>query len=216
MYLRKIEEYRNEGRPIVYLDETWIHPHYTVKKCWQSDEVSGVRTYDSPGERLIIVHAGGSMGFIPGAALIFKANSKTGDYHSQMNASNFEKWLKEKLAVNLPFNSVVVMDNAPYHSVQTNRPPTMTSKKEDLIKWLEKNVKNSSFDSKMTKEELMMVIRRNKPEPIYSCDVILQNLGFSVLRLAPYHCDLSPIEYVWSLVKKRVACKNMDTNIKKL
>ena len=67
------------------------------------------------------------MHVIAWAALIFKANSKPGDYHSQMNSSNLEKWLKEKLAVNLIPNFVVVMDNAPYHSIKINR-PTMVSK----------------------------------------------------------------------------------------
>uniref|UniRef100_A0A2H1WRS8 SFRICE_030563 n=1 Tax=Spodoptera frugiperda TaxID=7108 RepID=A0A2H1WRS8_SPOFR len=45
-------------KPVIYLDETWIHAHYTVKKCWQKPTDVGVRRNDSPGRRWIIVHAG--------------------------------------------------------------------------------------------------------------------------------------------------------------
>lgn len=50
---------------------------------------------------------------------MFKADTKTGDYHDQMNAENFTKWPTEKLIPNIPRNSMIVMDNAPYHSKET-------------------------------------------------------------------------------------------------
>ena len=43
--------------------------------------------------------------------------SASGDYHGQMNHENFEKWLKEMFLPNIPSNSIIVMDNSPYHSV---------------------------------------------------------------------------------------------------
>ena len=36
------------------------------------------------GISLIIFHAGGTSGFIPGALLIFKSHLKTGDYHGDI------------------------------------------------------------------------------------------------------------------------------------
>ena len=45
-------------------------------------------TNDSPGQRLIVAHAGGEDGFIPGAFLMYNAKSKRGDYHNEMNAEN--------------------------------------------------------------------------------------------------------------------------------
>lgn len=86
--------------------------------------------------RLIIVHAGSENGFIENAGLIFKAGLTTGDYHGQMNKDNFTKWLKEKLLPNIPENSVIVMDNAPYHSVQEFKTPTKSSTKQFIISWL--------------------------------------------------------------------------------
>ena len=132
MYLRAINKYRNQNMPIVFLDETWIHPNYKVKKCWQSEDVRGVLTNDSPGQRLIISHAGGSMGFIPNALNIFQAKTTSGDYHNEMNSTNFEKWVEYKLIPNLPPECIVVMDNAPYHSVQTNKAPNSKHKKHEI------------------------------------------------------------------------------------
>jgi hypothetical protein len=113
-YLDKIKEYRREGRPIVYLEETYINAGHTTTKCW-TDGSAPI----SKGRRLITVHAGGEMGFVPNAMLIFKSGckSKNSDYHDDMNAENNERWLKENLIPNLPQNSVVVTDNASYHNV---------------------------------------------------------------------------------------------------
>lgn len=74
--------------------------------------------------------------------------------------------------------------------------------------WLTKN--NISFDEKMTKPELYHIIKLNKPEKRYVVDELLREHGHEVVRLPPYHCDLNPIEYIWNLVKQRVADKNID------
>lgn len=34
--------------------------------------------------------------------------------------------------------------------------------------------------------------------------------GHKVLRLPPYHCDLNPIELIWSLAKRKVASRNVS------
>ena len=59
-YIRAIRAYREEGRPIVYADETYIHSSHTTSHA--SDEVSGagLKAPISKGRRLIIVHAGNS------------------------------------------------------------------------------------------------------------------------------------------------------------
>ena len=56
----------------------------------------------------------------------------SGDYHGQMDGSNFEKLYNKKLLPNLPSNSIIVMDNASYHSVQTDRAPTTATRKADI------------------------------------------------------------------------------------
>lgn len=134
-YLRRLKENNDLGadkKPVTYLNETWIHSHYTVHKCWQNSLDKGIRKNYSPGQRWIIVHAGGENGFIDGAELLYKCKSKQDDYHDEMDKENFLKWLNERLLPNLPPNGIVIMDNAPYHSKQINKPPAMTSRKEEM------------------------------------------------------------------------------------
>ena len=54
-FLRKIKTFREEGRTIVYTDETYVNSSHSIKKCWQSKEVD-VKIPFSRGERLIVVH----------------------------------------------------------------------------------------------------------------------------------------------------------------
>lgn len=129
-YIQEIRFFRGQGRPVVYLDETYIHSGHTPSKSWSDNTGKGLVTNISKGQRLIIVHAGGDMGFIPNACLIFKSGTKFGDYHDEMNSTNYEKWLREKLIPNLPAKSVIVVDNASYHSVLLDPAPTSTLKKQ--------------------------------------------------------------------------------------
>lgn len=93
--MKKIREYREKNMNIVYIDETWIDTSYTAKYCWQSKDERGALLPISRGQRLIVVHGGGCTGFVPGALLVWKATSSTGDYHNEMNGQNFQKWFCE-------------------------------------------------------------------------------------------------------------------------
>lgn len=207
-YLNNIKRYRNEGRPIVYTDETYVHSSHTKPSSWSDGTEHGLKTPISKGKRLIVVHAGSNQGFIPNALLVFKSNQTTGDYHHDMNNMNFEKWLVDKLIPNLPPNSVLVMDNAPYHNVQLDRAPTSASRKKDMLDWLTE--KGIPYRSEMFKPELYDLIKINKHRfKTFKIDRLLAKFGHTVLRLPPYHPDLNPIENIWALVKDHVAQKNV-------
>jgi hypothetical protein len=60
---------------------------------------------------------------VENSLLIFKSGKATGDYHGQINARNFELWVNTQVLPNLPEKCVIVMDNAPYHSIQENKTP---------------------------------------------------------------------------------------------
>jgi hypothetical protein len=62
--------------------------------------------------------AGGRTGSIPGALFMFKSHLKTGDYHREMNLTNYQKWLTENLIPNLLPKSVLVVDKTPYHNLK--------------------------------------------------------------------------------------------------
>lgn len=206
-YLIRLKSYRAEGRPIVYLDETYIHASHTHQKAWSDNSNEGLKKPINKGDRLIIVHAGGEMGFIPNARLIFKSGTKSGDYHDEMNFNNFSKWLKEKLFPNLPPRSVIIVDNAPYHNVQVNKAPTSTSKKADMQDWLRNH--NIAYEEDMLKTQLYSLVLLHKSRfKRYAIEEMINEHGFSCLRLPPYHPDLNPIELVWASLKQYVASNN--------
>lgn len=207
-FLRNISSKRAEGKQIIYLDETYIHKAYKPKKCWQGPSTSGVIENISSGKRYIIVHAGSEKGPIPNSLLVFSSKSKMANYHHDMNATNFNKWLQEKLMPNLDEPSVIVMDNASYHSIIINKPPTSQSRKSNIKEWLTLN--RISFEECHTKAELLCFVKKNTPEPIYEADELLSLNGHEVLRLPPYHCDLNAIELIWSMAKRKVASKNVN------
>jgi hypothetical protein len=112
--------------------------------------------------------------------LIFKENTSTGDYHREMNGKIFTKWLNEKLIPNLPLHSVVVIDNAPYHTIYDNKCPTKSSTKSVITSWLQRH--NIQFRQNMHKAELFDLCQKHKPaEPIYGTDLILRHKDMSVL-----------------------------------
>ncbi|KAG7300302.1 hypothetical protein JYU34_015890 [Plutella xylostella] len=45
---------------------------------------------------------------------------------------------------------------------------------------------------------------------------MLEAHGHKVVRLPPYHCDLNPIELIWSVLKRRIAEKNVGQEANKI
>ncbi|KAH8027562.1 hypothetical protein HPB51_007112 [Rhipicephalus microplus] len=152
-YLRTIRQLRAQKRPIYYLDETWINAGHIKDKVWEDANITtreeafrqglttGLRAPSGKGGRLILLHAGSEDGFLNSACLLFRAAKRSGDYHTEMNGPRFEKWFGEQLLPNIKPCSVIVVDNAPYHSVRLERVPTSSSRKADIQSWLtEKNI----------------------------------------------------------------------------
>lgn len=211
-YLRAIRQYRQENRPIIYMDETYIHSSHTTPYAWSDDTLQGLFSPISKGNKIIIIHAGGEQGFVPNAYIRFKSGQKSGDYHDAMNYKNYEKWLTEKLIPNLPPKSVLVIDNAPYHNNQLNKPPNSNSTRNTIKTWLlERGI---PFHDTMLKPDLYNLVKANKPtHRIYKIDALLAEHSHSVLRLPPYHPELNPIELIWATVKNWVAEKNVTFKI---
>lgn len=165
------------------------------QKSWCDDSNNGLLSPVSKGQRLIIIHAGGEIGFVPNALLMWKSHQASGDYHHQMNQQNYEKWVQEKLTPNLPPNSVVIFDNASYHNVILNKIPTSNTPKEEMKNWLDKE--GIPYDAKMLKATLYELIKIAKPRTVtYSVDKIFINAGHTPLRLPPYSPELNPIETI--------------------
>lgn len=191
---------------------------HTKQSVWQDKTVqsshdaflkgltTGLPAPSGKGGRLILVHAGSSeTGFVKGAADFFRAKKGTAtDYHSEMDGTYFEGWFSNKLLPTIPSNSIIVMGNAPYHSVA---PETAPTRKGNIQAWLSK--KGIPWSADMVRAELLELSKKvNTPSIVYRIDTLAATHGHEVLRLPPYHCEFNPIELVWSKVKGYVASKN--------
>jgi len=109
-------------------------------------------------------------------------------------------------------NSVIVLDNALYHSVRTERIPTSSSKKQDILSWLIS--KGVVIDRPMFKPQLLAKVNEIKGKYVsYVVDNMAKDAGHTVLRLPPYHCELNPIELAWAMVKSYVKKNNTTFKI---
>ena len=68
------------------------------------------------GQCLTILHAGSKDGFVPNACLDFRGTKDNPDCHKEMNAEVFAQWFNCQFLPNMPSDSLLVMDNASYHS----------------------------------------------------------------------------------------------------
>lgn len=95
-------------------------------------------------------------GFIPGASLIFSSNTKNPDYHGEMNQENFLKWFENQLLKNLEEPSIIVMDNASYHSTIENKVPNGSWNKPEIKEWLHN--RNIYFADQLLKIQLLDLV----------------------------------------------------------
>ena len=183
-YLRQLRRNRREGRPVIYLDETWANTCDGVEKMWMEDDPraigrtkGGIRKPSGKGSRLIV----------------FQSKKTTGDYHDKMTSEHFEEWFHDSLMPNIPANSLIVMDNAPYHSRRLEPVPTMSSRKQILQDWL--TVRAIEFPENALERELYTLIKMSNFSPKYAVDEMAKAAGHEVVCLPPYHCVLNPIDW---------------------
>ncbi len=213
VYLReKIANRTRDGktlRPEVYLDESYINVNHSSSNTWYFEEEGPwVQKPSGKGKRLILVHAMTESGWVEGAKLVFEAKKQTGDYHGQMNSKNFLKWFTEMLLPFIPRESLIIMDNAPYHNIYVEGSfyPTSSTKKSELQSWLQKN-HPEVYQEKMLRAELMAICKKLCPKPKYELDRIAESKGHKILRTPQYHPELQPIEKCWAVVKNYCASK---------
>ncbi|KAB0790761.1 hypothetical protein PPYR_15551, partial [Photinus pyralis] len=125
-YIRNLES--EVPHDFVFLEETWVFSRGATKH----------------GKRYIIIHAGGRNGFTDGSSLIFSSTNKSFDYHDNMNAELVEKRFEESFLKKLAQPSIIVLDNASYHTRKSEKIPTASSTKEEISNWLK--MKNRPFD----------------------------------------------------------------------
>jgi hypothetical protein len=83
--------------------------------------------------------------------------------------------LEEKNILSMLLRSIVVTDNAPYHTVLENKPPTISSRESDIIMWLQNN--KSAVDPELTKNELLQTMRFYKLQLTMFKEMTWKNLS---------------------------------------
>lgn len=215
-YLRLIEKNRNcspsTRRQEVYIDETWVNQNECVQRCWTvADGSVGPKLKTGKGSRFIVVHAGSEEGFVQGALMLFRSKfGAKGDYHDSMDHEKFKRWFEEQLLPNINERSLIIMDNASYHSKIENKIPTCSNRKSEIVEWLSAN--NVQHDPSVSKQKLIQIAKLNKEKQRYVIDEIARANGHQVLRLPPYYCQFNPIELIWAQVKSDVRSKNSNSN----
>ena len=126
-------------------------------------------------------------------------------YHQNYNGTNFVDWFKTQLLPNLSQPSLIHFDNAKYHRTKpatTCTPSGYRLKRAELQRVL--TVSGISFAAKDTvatlRKKLKAYVDTVEPEVVQ----LSKQQGHEVLYTPPYHCDLQPIEMVWSQVKGEV------------
>jgi hypothetical protein len=123
-----------------------------------------------------------------------------------MNGDIYYDWFRGILPL-LEENSVIIMDNASHYSV-ANHVPTMSWKKNSILKWFEN--KGIVFDRPMVKFQLIEKVKEIRHTvDIYKKSVQEAiNYNKAILRLPPHHSELNPIQSAWSVVNNHMKTNN--------
>lgn len=213
-FINSIREYRTANRPIIYLDETWFDTHDTPSKGWTDmSQYCQSKAPANKGKRITIIHAGSEEGFVPNCLLLSAKHIKDSslDYHEDTDAELFEGWFKNRLLANIPPNSVIVMDNASYHSRQLKKAPCSNSTKAAIQDFMLEN--DIYFEFSYNKKELLQTLKAMDIKKVYVCDNMASESGHTVLRLPPYYCVLNPIESMWHQLKSNIRRKNISPTL---
>ncbi|XP_050505383.1 uncharacterized protein LOC126883762 [Diabrotica virgifera virgifera] len=117
-----------------------------------------------------------------------------------MNTEMFVRWLSEKLLPGFSEPSVIILDNAPYHSEILNRSPTNSWNVDQIKEWLTNE--RISIPQHILKSELLRLTKEHAKPKIFVVDQVIESYGHQVLRLPPYHCQFNPIKYICGTAKQ--------------
>lgn len=196
-FLRRMDELKKamDTRPRIYLDEIWISRYlYKVRTS---------ETHLKRGRKYIVCHAGSAKsGFIDNAEWIFRTKKTYGKNNTTLlTAKAFKEWFL-KLLQGLEEPTIIIMDNAFYHSKRKNSGPKSSSSKEEIEKWLQEN--GIAYPEKSLKEELLQIVKERKQKRDYVIDELANSYGHEVLRIPLYHSQYNAITPIWEKIRKEV------------
>ncbi|KAF0707795.1 hypothetical protein DYB28_016012 [Aphanomyces astaci] len=202
-------------RPIVYLDESFVHHHYSRHQDSLYDPTDTVVTKPKhKGRRYCfiagILEDGSAVSHLLGLDIFVggKKNGKTvKDYHGMFNHKYFTTWFEKLMdeVEELGWSSAVfVMDNAKYHKGKAPSTPKGTWKKAEIY---EACVRFNLLDVPPTAMKKTMWARLKKYVDEHIPPVVVEmarSRGHHVVYTPPGFSELQPIELVWANVKGTV------------
>jgi transposase len=207
-YLYALQEYRklpaNEQYVEIWTDESYIHHHLANNYSWYG--VSDFVERKHKGRRLGMKAAGSKHGFVPNSLKVYCAQKPTGDSHGNISKTIYSKWFTENLLPNLSKKSLIIMDNASYHTALPDSSPRLNTTKSNIKTWLQEyNVSCQDHELLDTLRFKLkqQVIPKIKPYIVS----IAESRGHKVLFQPPHHSDFQAIELIWANVKGDVARK---------
>ncbi|RHZ32287.1 hypothetical protein DYB26_009833, partial [Aphanomyces astaci] len=201
-------------RPVVYLDESFVHHHYSshADSLYHPDDPMAMSKHKGRRYCFIagILDDGSEVAHLLGLD-IFKGGKKSGkivkDYHTMFNHDYFVDWFDKLLdeVEELGWSSAVfVMDNAKYHKGKPKSAPKGSWKKADLYQaCLDRSVPNvAPTDLKTT---IWKALKTHLDEHVLPVVLAMaHNRDHHVVYSAPGFSELQPIKLVWANVKGTV------------
>ena len=143
---------------------------------------------------------------------IAEGNPFEEDYHDSMDGESYKCYFEKSICQNIPKHSVIVIDNAPYHSKNTENYPTSKWQKQQFVDWLTE--KNITFPDKALRADFWTLVKSEREKfPDKEMETVAKEYGHEILRLPPYHCEPNPIELTWAADKNYVAGENKDMSL---
>ena len=134
------------------------------------------------------------------------------NYHDSMDGESYKCYFEKSICQNIPKHSVIVIDNVPYHSKNTENYPTSKWRKQQLVDW--PTEKNITLPDKALRAELWTLVKSEREKfPDKVMETVAKEYGHKILRLPPYHCELNPIELTWAAEKNYVAGESKDMSL---
>jgi hypothetical protein len=173
-YLVAMKRCRNKGINVFYTDESWVNTGTTVAKVWKDKTLqtprqaflaglsTGLKPPTARGPRCALVHTGNENGFLPNTQLVLLCEKNTADAHDEMDGEIYERYFKDQFLLNLPQSSVIVLDNAFYHSRKIETVPTVSWRKGKFQEWITSH--GQTFEEYMLKKHFLETVSRVRPK----------------------------------------------------
>ena len=106
------------------------------------------------------------------------------DYHDSMDGENYKCYFEKSICQNILKHSVIVIDNSPYHSKNTENYPTSKWRKQQFADWLTE--KNITFPDKALRAELWTLVKSEREKLTDKVmETVAKEYGHEILRLPP-------------------------------